>query len=260
MRAIFLGKDKPAAIAGLEHLGRVGIEVTAVVAPDPAGPLAAAARTLGVPVVEDADLYAALRGEGGPAATAVRDIDLVLSFLFWRRIRAPLITLPTIGCVNFHPAPLPDLRGLGGYNVAILDDLPAYGVSAHFVAEAIDAGDLIAVRRFPIDAATATAFSLEQASQAHLLELFQDVVAMAHERGALPRAPQGEGRYIGREAFEGLRRIQPGDSPETIERRIRAFWYPPYPGAQIEVGGRLFTLVNDAVLREAGRHYHPGAP
>ena len=63
------------------------------------------------------------------------DVDLVVSFLFWNRIREPLISLGRIGCLNFHPAPLPDFRGVGGYNVAILEGLREWGVSCHFVDE-----------------------------------------------------------------------------------------------------------------------------
>ena len=66
--------------------------------------------------------------------------DLVLSFLFWRLIRPPLIDLGRIGCLNFHPAPLPDWRGLGGYNVAVLEGLTEWGVSAHFVDEELRHG------------------------------------------------------------------------------------------------------------------------
>ncbi len=54
-----------------------------------------------------------------------------------------------MGCLNFHPAPLPDFRGLGGYNVAILEGLPEWGVSSHFVDEHFDTGDLVDVERFP---------------------------------------------------------------------------------------------------------------
>ena len=61
------------------------------------------------------------------------DVDLVISFLFWKRIREPLLSLGRIGCLNFHPAPLPDMRGVGGYNVAVLEGMSEWGVSCHFV-------------------------------------------------------------------------------------------------------------------------------
>ena len=56
-----------------------------------------------------------------------------------------------------------------------------------------------------------------------------------------------------REEFEALRRVRPDDPPELTERRIRAFWYPPYDGATIELGGRTLTLVDRGLLEAGGR-------
>ena len=179
----------------------------------------------------------------------------MLSFLFWRLIRRPLIDLGPLGCLNFHPAPLPDWRGLGGYNVAVLEGLTEWGVSAHFVDEAFDTGDLVRVRRFPIDPDTDTALSLDIASQEHLLSLFREVIDLAVAGERLPREPQGDGRYVTREQVEQLRRVRPDDPPHVTERRIRAFWYPPHDGATLTVGGREVTLVDKALLEQAADAY-----
>ena len=68
----------------------------------------------------------------------------------------------------------------------------------------------------------------------------------------LPRAPQGDGRYVSRAEFDELRVVQPGDD---ISRKLRAFWYPPWPGAVIDVDGRRLTLVDDALLAEVAVAY-----
>ena len=117
----------------------------------------------------------------------------MVSFLFWNRIREPLISLGRLGCINLHPAPLPDLRGVGGYNVALLEGRDEWGVSCHFVDDRIDTGDLVEVERFPIDAAGETALSLDALSQERLLALFQRVVERALSGAELPREPQGGG-------------------------------------------------------------------
>ncbi len=260
MRAVLLGKHKRSAVAALDHLVSRGVEVAAVVAPDEPGwavpqqRLDVAAERSGLPLVTDAALYAAIE-DPGTAAVDLEGVDLVLSFLFWKRIRRPLIEHARIGCLNFHPAPLPDVRGVGGYNVAVLERLAEWGVSAHFVDEQFDTGDLVRVDRFPIDPTTETALSLDIRSQEHLLGLFCDVVDRALASEDLPRAPQGEGRYVTREEFERLRRVGPDDPPELTERRIRAFWYPPYDGATIEVAGRELTLVDRGLLHEAAAAY-----
>jgi methionyl-tRNA formyltransferase len=243
-----MGKSKRSAVRALDLLVERGAEVVAVVAPEPdrwtrePQRLDLAARRHGLPLVGDEDLYAS------PPA----DVDLVVSFLYWRLIREPLISLGRIGCLNFHPAPLPDFRGLGGYNVAILEGLREWGVSCHFVDERFDTGDLVEVERFPIDPEAHTAFSLDLESGERLVALFGRVVERLLAGEALPRQPQGEGRYVSREEFERLRLVQPG---EDIERKLRAFWYPPYPGAVLEVDGRRLTLVDDELLAEVADAY-----
>jgi methionyl-tRNA formyltransferase len=257
VKVVFMGKSKRSATRALRWLVEQGCEVAAVVAPEPDHTLHPEQRLdlmaerLGLPLASDEDLYAAL---AHPAASPVdlEGVDLVLSFLFWRRIRAPLIALPRIGCLNFHPAPLPDMRGVGGYNVAILEGREQWGVSTHFVAEELDTGDLVAVDRFRIDPAAETAFSLDLKSQERLLRLFERVLGTALRGEELAREPQGEGRYVSRAELEQLRRVVPG---EDLDRKLRAFWYPPHPGATIEVGGRTLTLVDERLLQEVALRY-----
>ena len=82
--------------------------------------------------------------------------------------------------------------------------------------------------------------------------LFQRVMRAAIDGQELPRAPQGPGRYVDRDEFERLRRVRPGDD---VERKLRAFWYPPYPGAVVEVDGRKLTLVDERLLAELAEVY-----
>jgi methionyl-tRNA formyltransferase len=188
--------------------------------------------------------------EGGSSQSALSDVDVVISYLHSRKIRPALIELPKLGCFNFHPAPLPELRGLGGYNFAILDQMSYYGVSVHWVTPNIDAGDIVLVNRFPIDAQVETALSLEAKSQAALSNLFVEWLNMIDGGGAIPAIPQGKGRYINRHEMEEAKRIVPGESSESMDRRTRAFWFPPFTGAFLQVGERRFTVVPDCVLKE----------
>jgi methionyl-tRNA formyltransferase len=247
-----MGKCKRSATRALDWLVERGCEVPAVVAAEPDAHttpeqrLDLAAQRHGLPLLSDEELYeAAGRGDLGA-------VDIVISFLYWKLIREPLLSLGRIGCLNFHPAPLPDFRGVGGYNLAILEGRPEWGVSCHFVDERFDTGDLVAVQRFRIDPEAETALSLDVLSQERLLALFQEVMAVALAGDQLPRLPQGEGRYVTREEFESLRRIRPGDD---VDRKLRAFWYPPYPGATVEVEGEALTVVDERLLAELARLY-----
>ena len=257
MKVVFMGKHKRSAARALAHLVEQGCEIPAVVVPEPDESghpdqrVDLVAEAANLPLASDDELYEALADPGG-ARLDLGGVDLVVSFLFWRRIREPLVSHGRLGCLNFHPAPLPDFRGVGGYNVAILERLGEWGVSCHFVDEDLDTGDLVAVERFPIDSDTATAFSLDLESQEHLFRLFADVTRRALRGEALAGTPQGDGRYVSRDELERRRLVRPGDD---VERKLRAFWYPPWPGAVIELEGRTLTLVDEPLLRQVAEAY-----
>jgi methionyl-tRNA formyltransferase len=248
MRVVFMAKHKRSAARALGFLVAQGADVAAVVAPEAdAGStdsqrLDLVAEQNGLRLAGEAELY----------ADPPEDVDVVVSFLFWRLIREPLISLGRIGCLNFHPAPLPDFRGLGGYNVAILEGLREWGVSCHFVDEGFDTGDVVEVERFAIDDRTETAFSLDLRSQERLFGLFTRVMRSVLSGEELARTPQGQGRYVTREEFESLRLVRPGDD---LQRKLRAFWYPPHAGAEVEVDGRRLTLVDQSLLAELAKVY-----
>ena len=131
-----MAKAKRSAARALEWLVVEGAEVVAVVAGEPEEltrddqRVDLVAERHGLPLVSDEELY----------ASPPEDVDVVVSFLFWKRIREPLLSLGRVGCLNFHPAPLPDMRGVGGYNVAVLEGMSEWGVSCHFVDADFDTG------------------------------------------------------------------------------------------------------------------------
>ena len=246
-----MAKAKRSAARALEWLVVEGADVAAVVTAEPDAltredqRVDLVAQGHGLALVSEEELY----------ASPPEDVDVVVSFLFWNRIREPLLSLGRIGCLNFHPAPLPDMRGVGGYNVAVLEGMSEWGVSCHFVDADFDTGDIVEVERFAIDPDTATALSVDVDSQEHLYELFKSVMRRVLADEELPRTPQGEGRYVSREEFEEMRRVRPGDD---LDRKLRAFWYPPYPGALVDVDGQDLTLVDEKLLAELGRLYREG--
>jgi methionyl-tRNA formyltransferase len=262
MKTIFMGK-KPYASKSLEYMITQGFDIVAVVAnPDIDNlhwfpKLFETAKRHKLPVYTDKQIYNIIAGNISEEPDFdITNIDLVISYLYWNKIKPELINISKYGCINFHPAPLPDLRGVGGYNIAILENMNYYGASAHFIEETIDTGDLIYVDKFEINPLQETAYSLEQKTQVKLFEVFKRVIDTITRKENLPRIQQGEGRYISKKDFEVLRLVKETDTPEIIDRKIRAFWYPPREGACIKKNGQEYTLVNNLILNEIGKHYH----
>lgn len=199
----------------------------------------------GIPVVnmEDAEQY---------VKEHPKEIDLVVSYLYWRKIKTPLIEGPNYGCINFHPAILPDWRGTAGYNIAILNKLPEWGATAHYVDAAIDTGAIIKTFKFSFDYRIETAFTLEKKTQAIQMELYKSVLTDVTEKGMLESVPQreNEGIYISKKEMNDMKRLDPNNlGKEDLDTKIRAFWFPPYDGAGFEVNGNYYTLVNREILK-----------
>jgi len=186
-----------------------------------------------------------------------KPVDLVISYLFPEKIQAPLLKLPALAAINFHPAPLPEYGGMAGYNYAILERKTSYGVTAHHLEESFDTGDIILKKSFPFDWNRVTALDLERITRPYLLELFQEVMNLIADQKTLPRSKQGKTRYVTGEEFERSKKIDlTRDTAEELEIKARAFWYPPYPGAQITVAGETFTIIPEEKLKELGPLLH----
>ena len=243
MKIIYMGRKKQSADL-LEWTIKQGIEIVAVCTDNQFdnSPTAAKARELNIPVLsmEEAEEY-----------SKNNEIDLVVSYLYWRVIKKPLIENPKYGCINFHPAILPDWKGCGGYNIAILKKLPQWGVTAHYVNETVDTGPIIKVNYFDFDYKTATAASLEKVTQEELVKLYKEVLLEVKEKGKLEtlNVDNSKGTYISRKEMNDMKKITEEDlESDDLDVKIRAFWFPPYDGAYIERNGKKYTLVDKEIL------------
>lgn len=245
MNMIFMGRKNYSAQL-LEWTVCQGIDVVAVVTDShyTNSPTAAKARQLNIPVIS--------MEEAEQMLIDGTQVDLVVSYLFWRKIKKPLIELPKYGCINFHPAILPDYRGTAGYNIAIMDQLNQWGATAHYVDETIDTGRIIEVSKFDFDCKTATAKTLERQTQLVQMDLYKKIIKQVENHGWLESTEQNmsDGIYVSRQQMEDMKSIDLSiDTKDVIDRKIRAFWFPPYDGANIVIEGKRYTLVDSEILK-----------
>ena len=242
IKVLFMGR-KPVAARCLEYLLSLpDVKVVGVLTDShlSVSPTSDMARANDIPVLEfDAAIWAMHSGELA--------FDLGFSMLFWRKLKGPFLDLPARGVINFHPAPLPEYKGVGGYNLAILDGLSEWACTAHYVNEGIDTGEIVDVHRFPIDPDRETAKSLEATSQGVLFDQFRAVSQRAiSSTERLETTANVGGRYLNRRELEELKRVDL--DRDDVARKVRAFWFPPYDGAYIETNGQKFTLVDRSIL------------
>jgi methionyl-tRNA formyltransferase len=242
IKVLLLGRKKVAAnvLSRLRRDDRFDLRGVVTDSHLAGSPTVATALSEGVPVLDHQDV--ARLAECGKMS-----VDLVLSVLYWRRLKGSMLFPGArLGVINFHPAPLPEYKGCGGYNFAILDGLTEWATTAHYVDATIDTGAIIDVRRFPICPSTSTAQALERASMQVMEVQIADLLErIAIRSNLLPTQPNVGGRYISRSQMEAEKQIRPGDD---VERKARAFFFPPYEGAWVMVNGVRCTVLPHSLM------------
>lgn len=176
------------------------------------------------------------------------NLDMLYSCIFPKKIKKRWIEAAKVAAINFHPAPLPEYRGVFGYNFAFLNHESSYGVSCHFLVDQFDEGDIIEVKRFPYNFEDGSLKELIGLSDYHMFDLFQRIYTRFKNGETVKGAPQTRGRYYSRKDFEREKHIDLADAAGTLDK-IKAFWYPPFEGAYIKIGDRKIMLVPEDEYR-----------
>lgn len=238
--SVILMGSKPGSVVALSMLLGRGWDIRAVVVleehyqPWTAGPtLGEFARQNGLPCFVQSELPRTGRA------------DFVLSYMYRKLVKADVLALADRAALNFHAAPLPELGGFGCYNRAVLNNSTEFGTTCHYMDRDFDTGDILRVTRFPIDPRAETALSVERKAQEEMIRLFHDFCILAESGEPLPRTRQDRSKseYWTEDALQRMKEIPDGADAETIDRYARAFWYPPYEGAQLRVDGHRVAVM-----------------
>lgn len=76
--------------------------------------------------------------------------DLIVTCAYGQILPLELLLIPRLGCVNVHASLLPKLRGGAPIHRAIIEGHSKTGITVMYMAEAMDAGDIISMREIPI--------------------------------------------------------------------------------------------------------------
>ncbi len=231
MKAIVLAYHNMGC-AGLDALLRNGFDVQAVFtyADDPQEAawfesVAELAAHKGIPVYSPDDINHPLWVD------RIREMapDVLFSFYYRDLIKAPLLSIPRIGCFNLHGSLLPKYRGRAPINWVLVNGETETGVTLHHMTPQADRGDIVCQRAVTIDAAD-TAVTLNrkmvEAAGAMLDECLPQIKA-----GTAPRIPQNEAEattFGRRTPADGA--IDWAQDAASVHNLVRAVTRP-YPGA-----------------------------
>lgn len=250
MRVVFLG-NHTVGVTALGALLDAGATVSGVVAhpPDPEDGVRYDsvhdhARARGLDVIRGegrAESVRAFVTEARPELLWITDYRYVLP--------ASLLDTAPAGAVNLHPSLLPRYRGRAPINWAIIHGECRLGLTAHFVDEGMDTGDIIEQHAFELGPEEDVGVALDR-----LMPLYASTtrsVFDAFRRGTVPRRPQDHA------AATSFPRRRPEDGcidwaqpAVRVKDFVRAL-ARPYPGAFSDLGGARLRVWRARVAEKA---------
>ncbi|PID02741.1 methionyl-tRNA formyltransferase [Sporosarcina sp. P2] len=255
-KIIFMGTPE-FSVGVLKMLYNEGYEILAVVTqPDrPVGrkrvltppPVKEEAVRLGLPIIQPEKL------KGSAELQEILELqpDLIVTAAFGQLLPNDLLVAPKLGCINVHASLLPNYRGGAPIHQAVIDGQKETGVTIMYMAEKLDAGDIISQVTTPIDETddTGTMFAkLSVAGTTLLKETLPSIIEGTNERIVQDETQVTFARNISREQ----ERIDWTNSARSIYNQVRGLhpWpvaYTKFAGDQVKIWWtQLEEQVSDA--------------
>ena len=165
-------------------------------------------------------VYQPTKLRDGTALELVKSLapELIVVVAYGRILPKDILDVPPLGCVNVHASLLPKYRGSAPINWAMLNGDAETGVSIMYMAEELDAGDVILTAKTPIDPE-------------------EDLPALWDRLAK-----------VGAEALaEALPLLAAGTAPRTPQDRNQVRGLIPWPCATAELAGQRFKIYKTAV-------------
>ncbi|PID22587.1 methionyl-tRNA formyltransferase [Sporosarcina sp. P3] len=273
-KIVFMGTPE-FSIGVLTMLYNEGYEILAVVTqPDrPVGrkrvltppPVKEEAMRLGLPVIQPEKL------KGSAELQEIIELkpDLIVTAAFGQLLPNELLEAPNLGCINVHASLLPNYRGGAPIHQAVMDGQKETGVTIMYMAEKLDAGDIISQVTTPIEKTddTGTMFTkLSIAGTALLKETLPSIIDGTNERIVQDETQVTFARNISREQ----ERIDWTSPARSIYNQVRGLhpWpvaYTKFAGDQVKIWwtqveeqvsdatpGEIIGLEKDRIIVQTG--------
>jgi len=193
------------------------------------------AKQLGLPVVQPVTF----REDAVVEELKALQPDLIAVVAYGKILPQRVLDIPRLGCINIHGSILPELRGSAPVQRSILNHLDETGVTAMYLAAEMDAGDIISVKKTPIDPMETSGELMNRLAVIGAELLCETVTAI--ENGTATRTPQDPAKVTFADMLsKDLSPVDWSNSRREIIDQVRGL--QPWPIATAELGGTKFKL------------------
>jgi len=210
-----------------------------------------------------------LRDEASLQAILNLHPDLVITAAYGQILPKKLLDAPKYGCINVHASLLPELRGGAPIHYAIIQGKAKTGITIMYMAEKLDAGDILAQTVVPIDERDTVGTLHDKLSEAgaHLLSetlpklLIGEITPRKqndHEATFAPNIKHEQERIdwhkTGEEIYNHIRGLNPWPvAYTTLEgKTIKIWWGEKQTLLKTERPGTIVTVEKDGLIVATG--------
>lgn len=165
--------------------------------------------------------------------------DLILVVAYGKILPQRVLDIPKFGCINMHASILPELRGAGPVQWSILNHCDETGVTAMYLSSGMDEGDIIEIRKTPIEPMETTSELMARLS--HIAADLACDTARAIEAGTATRTPQDSAKATYAPMLsKAMSPIDWSESARFVIDHVRGLI--PWPVATSEIDGKTFKI------------------
>ena len=173
--------------------------------------------------------------------------DVIVVVAFGQILTAEILNLPKYGCINVHASLLPKLRGAAPIQWAVINGDKESGVTIQQMDEGIDTGDILLVKKCPLDKKETGGSLFEKLA---LLggPMVLEVLDMAEEGRLSPVKQDNEAHTYAKMLNKDMGCIAFNAPAAEIERLARGL--NPWPGTFTYLHGKMVKIWDAYVMPE----------
>lgn len=254
MRVVFMGTPDIAATC-LKRILSDGFDVVGVYTqPDrpkgrgmkqTASPVKQMAEKAGIPVLQPENF----REEETVEQLRALKPDVCAVVAYGRILPQKVLDVPRLGCINIHASLLPKYRGSAPYQWAVLNGEKETGVTAMYLCREMDAGDILDIKKTPVDENETAGELLNR-----LAELGAELLSKTLSRlsqGPVEGVPQDESQVSFAPMLDkSMCPIDFGKTARQVHDQVRGLH--PWPVATMELQGQLFKVHETRLCEGSG--------
>lgn len=202
------------------------------------------------------NVYQPVSLRNGKGAEILEEIkpDLVVVVAYGKILPDDCLNYPKHGCINVHASILPKYRGASPIHYAVLNGDTETGVTVQQMDSGIDTGDILCVKKCPIDINDTTERMYEILAPLGA-EALMETISMI-DKGELSPISQNEDEstHVGL-LSKDMSAVDWNESAFEIHNKIRGLY--SWPGASTTLGGKTLKL-HASVLSDKKGNNNPG--